>query len=370
MRGDAASHRIGFQCGRLLSHSQDQSFPFCEIPAFRPHRLLRNPHAQTILGGYDWRRSSAHRAVQHVIALDDGDCIVLHDDQPAAWTPKDPAALLIHGLSGSHASPYVARTAAKLNARGVRTFRMDLRGCGAGAKLAHQPMHAGRSEDAAAALSKVAALCPKSPLAAIGFSLGANIVLKMAGEMAERTPEMLRGVLAAAPPIDLAATCRNISVGVNVLYDLSFVRGLVQMVENRRRVLPAARHVDLPRRPRRLWEFDDLVTAPLAGFAGAEDYYARSSSAPLLPAIQIPTLIVAAADDPLIPVRQFEDASYSPSVMLHITEYGGHVGYLGADGFDPDRRWLDWRLVEQVVALTSPGPASISSPPPAIAKSS
>jgi predicted alpha/beta-fold hydrolase len=259
---------------------------------------------------------------------------------------------LIHGLSGSHASPYVTRAGEKLNARGARTFRMDLRGCGAGATLAQRPMHAGRSEDAAAAVKQIASLCPTSPVFVIAFSMGANIALKMAGEMSDRAPAVLQAVLAVAPPIDLAATCRNISLGVNVLYDRSFVRALLRMMETRRQALPEAHHIELPRRPNRIWEFDDLVTAPLAGFTGAEDYYARSSSAPLLPAIRVPTLIVAAADDPLVPVRQFEEATYSPAVTLHITEHGGHVGYLGADGSDPDRRWLDWRLIEQIDWLT------------------
>jgi predicted alpha/beta-fold hydrolase len=326
---------------------------FSEIPAFRPHPLLRSGHAQTVFGAIERRRQAAYRATQHVIALDDGDFIVLHDDRPAAWSDGDPVVLLIHGLSGTHASAYVARPAQKLNDRGVRTFRMDLRGCGAGVKLAQGTTHAGRSHDAAAAVAKIASLCPESPLVVIGFSLGGNIVLKMAGEMAAAAPACLRAVLAVAPPIDLAATCRHISTGLNRLYDRNFVKSLLRMVENRRQAIPEARHIDLPRPPRRIQEFDELVTAPLAGFAGAEDYYARSSAAPLLPAIRVPTLILTAADDPLVPVQQFETASYSPAITLHVTEYGGHVGYFGAESTDADRRWLDWRLMEQVAWLTS-----------------
>jgi predicted alpha/beta-fold hydrolase len=334
-------------------------FSFCKIPAFRPHPLFRNPHAQTIFGGFAWRRSAGYRATQRLIALDDGDRIVLHDDCPPGWNTGDVTVLLIHGLSGSHASPYVARAAAKLNALGVRTFRMDLRGCGAGAELAQLPLHAGRSEDAAAAVKQITSLCPGSPVFVIAFSMGANIALKMAGEMSDRAPAELQAVIAVAPPIDLATTSRNISLGVNVFYDRSFVRALLRMVEVRRRSIPAARHIELAGRPKRVWDFDDLVTAPLAGFAGAEDYYARASAAPLLSAIRVPTLILAAADDPLVPVRQFEQTTYSSAVTLHITEHGGHVGYLGVDSGDPDRRWLDWRLIEQITWLGSRGSEDI-----------
>jgi predicted alpha/beta-fold hydrolase len=326
---------------------------FRDLPPFRPHSWFRSGHAQTILGAYWWGRAPAYRAVRHETLLDDGDRIVLHDDRPAAWASGHPVALIVHGLGGTHASPYVVRTADKLHARGVRTFRMDLRGCGAGAGVASLPLHAGRSEDAAAALAFLISHCPASPVFAIGFSMGANIVLKMAGEMADAAPEALQAVIAVAPPIDLAATSRNIALGFNRVYDRAFVRSLLRHVENRRRELPEAGFVELRSKPRGIYEFDNLVTAPLSGFAGADDYYARASAGPLLQNIRVPTLMIAAADDPLIPVRIFDAFRLSPAVQLHVTEGGGHVGYLAAPSHDADRRWLDWRLVEQVEWLIS-----------------
>ncbi|MBW3598222.1 MAG: alpha/beta fold hydrolase [Planctomycetes bacterium] len=320
---------------------------FRPIPPFRPHPLFRNPHAQTILSGYG-RRPPPHRAARHETLLDDGDKIVLHDDAPASWRAGDPVVLLLHGLCGSHASPYVNRTAMKLNARGMRTFRMDLRGCGAGLSLASLPMHAGRSEDAAAAVAWIAERCPGSPIVVVGFSLGGNMVLKMAGEMGASAPVPLQAVIAAAPPIDLAATCRNLACGWNALYDRAFVRALTRHVRERRRLLPDAPHVEFSRPPRGVYEFDDLVTAPLSGFAGADDYYTRASSGPLLKDIRTPTLILAAADDPLVPAAIFDAWPRSPAVELHLTDHGGHLGYIGVSGVDPDRRWLEWRLVEQI----------------------
>lgn len=321
---------------------------FRELTPFRPHPLLRNPHAQTILSAYVWAATPTYRATRHETRLEDGDRIVLHDDKPEGWRPGAPAVLLVHGLSGTHASPYVARTAAKLNDRGVRTFRMDMRGCGAGASLAAAPFHAGRSADAAAGLAAIGALCPGSPLFVVGFSLGGNVVLKMAGEMGAAAPPDLQAVIAVAPPIDLAACCRNLARRGNAIYDRAFIRALLRHVESRRLLLPEAPHVALPHPPRNVYEFDDLVTAPLSGFAGADDYYARSSAGPLLCSIRTPTLIIAAADDPLVPASMFESCAYAPDVELHLTEFGGHVGFLGAAGFDPDRRWLEWRIVEQI----------------------
>ncbi len=324
---------------------------FCDVPVFRPHSLLRNAHIQTIVGAYWWGRVPPYRAVRHETLLDDGDRILLHEDCPESWSEGDPAALVIHGLSGSHASPYVVRTAEKLNVQGVRTFRMDLRGCGAGSRLAAGPLHAGRSEDAAGALATIASVCPGSPLFAVGFSMGGNIVLKMVGEMAAAAPEYLRAVIAVAPPIDLAATCRNLGYGFNSIYDRRFVKSLLLHLENRRRELPDACHQDLTCRPRSIYEFDNLVTAPLAGFVDADDYYARASAGPLLANIHVPTLILAASDDPLVPASIFKAHAYSRAVQLHVTDGGGHVGYIGAANDDPDRRWLEWRIVEQITWL-------------------
>ena len=122
--------------------------PRDSLPPFRQHLLFRGGHAQTLAGAYLPGRRYRYRAEQREVTLPDGDRIVLHDDCPAGWQSGQRAALLIHGLAGSHQSGYMQRIAHKLQARGVRAFRMDLRGCGAGAGLARLPYHSGRSEDA------------------------------------------------------------------------------------------------------------------------------------------------------------------------------------------------------------------------------
>lgn len=321
-----------------------------DFPAFRPHPLLRSGHAQTIFGSLIAGRRLKYGAQRHVVPLDDGDAIVLHDDAPPGWRPTDRVALLVHGLCGSHLSPYVARTASKLNAQGVRTFRMDLRSHGAGIDRARQIGHAGRSEDVGAALARVLSLAPHASAHLIGFSMGANIVLKLAGEFGANPPPNLVGVFAAAPPVDLHFCCDHLRRGWNWIYDGAFTRNLNRhfrawQVANPQLELPPA-----PARLRRIFDFDEHITAPHSGYRDAAHYYAEASSGPLLTDIVVPTVILAAEDDPIVPIGCLQRAARSASTQLIVTKHGGHLGYIGARGVDPDSRWLDWRIVDWVLA--------------------
>ncbi|MEX2173848.1 MAG: alpha/beta fold hydrolase [Pirellulaceae bacterium] len=321
-----------------------------DLPPFRPHPLFRGGHAQTVAGCYlPWRRI-AYRAVQHLVPLPDEDKIVLHDDCPEDWKAGDPVVLMVHGLGGCHQSGYMQRGMIKLTHLGIRVFRMDLRGCGAGFSHARHTIHAGRSEDAAAALAYVIGLCPQSPVHMAAYSMGANIALKMAGEFGDQPPPELASLMAVAPPIDLVACSQSIQLGWNRLYDQSFVVGLLRHLRRRAAQVPNAITRQFNPRPRRLIDFDNQFTAPLAGFATALAYYEGASSAPLLRRIAVPTLIVAAASDPIVPIEPFERATYSDTTELVVTPCGGHLGFVGQSGDDPDRRWIDWRLIEWVTS--------------------
>jgi predicted alpha/beta-fold hydrolase len=323
-----------------------------DFPLFRPHAMVRGGHLQTIAGVYLPHRLRFDAKIHHV-PLPDEDCLALHEDDvggrqsPEPQTPN-PVALLLHGLAGSHQSGYMLRVSAKLRAKGVRVFRLDLRGCGAGIGLARQPLHAGRSEDAAAALDFVHHLCPDSAVHLIGFSMGGNIVLKLAGEFGQNAPPYLASVVAASPPIDLAQCTREIQRGMNRIYDRAFVTALIKHIAARNALVPDAHSRPLMPRPRRLVDFDSLFTAPLGGFADVHDYYARASSGPLLRNISISTLIIAAASDPIVPIACFEQATYSSATQLVIASCGGHLGFIAAKNHDPDLRWLDWRIVDWI----------------------
>lgn len=323
-------------------------------PPFRPHPLLVGGHAQTLAGAYLPGHRYPYAARQHRVALADGDQLVLHDDCPGEWQSGDRVALLIHGLAGCHESGYMQRITHKLNARGVRSFRMDLRGCGAGHGLSRLPYHSGRSEDAAAAIEFLAQLAPGSPVTLLGFSLGGNITLKLVGELEGNACGNLDSAMAVCPPTDLAACSRQIARLQNRMYDRHFVRLLLKQIASQRQVVPDAADASFERRPRSLWEFDNSFTAVVCGFGTADNYYEQASSLPLLSKIQIPTQILSAADDPMIPPGPLLAAKLSPAVCLHMADRGGHLGFVGRGGIDPDRRWMDWRVVDWVLAQPQP----------------
>ncbi|MEQ8788136.1 MAG: alpha/beta fold hydrolase [Pirellulaceae bacterium] len=331
------------------------------FPPFRPPVWMKNGHAQTVLGAY-LPSPYTTQPVCHRVVLDDGDHLLCFDDRPNSWKEGDRVALLVHGLCGSSTSGYMNRVAAKLNDVGVRTFRKTLRGFGEGVTTARRSCHAGLTADVAAALEHAISLCPGSPITLVGFSLGANLVLKLLGELEDLGPAALDSAVAAAPPIDLIHCARHLRLGLNRLYDWSFIRSLHALVHERRRSVPDLHDLPLRSLPRRLLEFDDQYTAPLIGYAGATEYYTEASSARYLHRIRRRTLIVTAADDPVIPVEMFDNYEMSDCVTLRVTEHGGHLGWIGVSGVDPDRRWLDWRIVEWVLALDARQPEAAKTP--------
>jgi predicted alpha/beta-fold hydrolase len=325
------------------------------FPPFLPHPLIPGGHAQTLAGLYGRLTRFPYRAQRHQVVLEDGDALVLHEDSASGSEQENRIVLLVPGLGGSFQSPFMPRIAAKLNASGFRTFRMDLRGCGSGYRLARLPGHAGRSEDTAAAVRKIAELYPRSPVTAVGFSMGANMVLKMLGEIGRIPLGHLDSGVGVAPPVDILTCSRRMLRLPYRLYGDAFVSALLREVKRRGRFVEEIRKIPRFPLPKTVMEFDDRFTAPLSGFVDVRDYYEQSSSGPLLPKIDLPTLVLAAADDPVIPVSIFRAADFSSSTEVLITDHGGHVGYLGVAGIDADRRWMDWRIVDWIEGLSSPG---------------
>jgi predicted alpha/beta-fold hydrolase len=317
---------------------------------FRPLPLLGNAHLQTLLG--HWLRGPRLRqpAREHVLWLPDGDGLLLHDIAPSDWEPGDPIALLVHGLTGSHASPQIQRLGLYLLTRGVRVVRMDLRGAGKGLPLARQSYHGGRSEDVRAALAEIHGWSPTSPLLLLGVSLGGNIVLKLAGEAADRPIPNLVRVASMSAPIDLERSAALLAHPRNRLYEAFFLRDLLTEVGLRQRYFRDLPPVRLPARLT-IRLFDDLYTAPRSGFADALDYYRRASSFRLIERIGVPTLIVTARDDPFIAVAPFEELRVPEHITVRILPRGGHLGFLGWDGL------RGVRGVERCVAewLVEPG---------------
>ena len=323
------------------------------IPPFQPAGLLSGGHRQTLFGYFFRATPWPYQAIPHKVSLPDGDCLMLHDDRPQTWQAGDAVALLMHGLSGCHGSAYMVRVARRLNEHGIRTFRLDHRGCGAGAKLARLPYHAGRSADVLAAWNFIQTICRDSPGAMIGFSLSGNMLLKLLGERTKDRESLLglRCAAAVNPPIELHRCAEALNCGFNRLYERHFVKLLTGQVHQRLASFPDAPRPVWAELPRSLREFDDTYTAPASGFEGVDDYYSRCSSAQFIGNINVPTLILTARDDTLIPVQSFEQLGDSDHVTVHIASNGGHLGYIARRSADPDPRWMDWRLVDWVKAL-------------------
>lgn len=325
------------------------------VPEFEPPWWLRNPHAQTILPAKWPQRLADHGATLFRVDLPDGDALAVHDDRPPGWRPGGRVAVLSHGLADHHRTPLLVRLAEKLAARGVRVFRWDMRGCGAGMALARRPYHAGCSDDLAGVVEEVARLCAAddgtpADVTLFGVSLSGNVLLKYLGEDPGRVPAAVRRAIAVNPPIDLVAGVESIGSRVNRVYDRHFTGVLLRHLERWWEVRPDAYRPAESRRPRSLREFDDWFTAPAIGCRDALDYYSRSSAARFVPAIRVPTTIITSRDDPLVPFEMFSDdrVSYPDTVKLVATDRGGHVGFVSRRGADPDTRWLDWRVVEIV----------------------
>ncbi|WP_437206839.1 YheT family hydrolase [Planctomicrobium sp. SH664] len=320
---------------------------------FSPPWYFRNGHVQTIASRYLYspfikrRLRASTVSTTGEVLLDDGDRLIYQDDTPRDWQSADRVSLLLHGLGGTHASPYMSRVARLLNRYSVRTFRLDWRGCGAGGGLARYPYHSGRSADLAAAIAEIHRQCPGSPLSVIGFSLGGNVTLKLLGEhqdQAEQVPNVDRAV-AVCPPIDLNFTVTSMQKGLARLYDRYFCRSCTRDVDSRKQQRPDAIIPEswFVQRPRTLYEFDDTFTAPVCGFQSAADYYARSSAKQFLTSIRTPTLIIAAQDDPLIPFEQFR-TEYSSTTKLLAPRHGGHLGFCMPGGMG----WLDRQIANWV----------------------
>jgi predicted alpha/beta-fold hydrolase len=237
------------------------------------------------------------------------------------------------------------RVACLLLARDWRVVRLDLRGCGQGAAVARKTYNGGCSGDVRAAVAAIHEWDPAAPINLAGFSLGGNIVLKLAGEGFDRPVDGLEAVAAIAPPIDLEVGARLIALKRNRLYERYFVESLRGQVAWQARFFP---DMPRPRFPRRLTLrlFDDLYTAPQGGFRDALDYYRSSSSSSLIGRIEIPTWILTSRDDPFIDVEPFEKLRPRANLHLEIAVRGGHLGFLGPDGAGgfrwAERRMVDW----------------------------
>ena len=306
---------------------------------FVPFLPLRHPHLQTIVGGR-FGLGREPPSTTRLVELPDGDRLALEVSTPAKWTEADPTVILVHGLCGCHGSTYLVRVASKLCRRGYRAVRMNMRGCGSGRGMARRLYHSGRSEDALEVVKDVHESSPRSPLALVGFSLGGNVVLKLAGELGQSAERFLTQVIAVCPPADLLACSHRFGLPFNRIYERYFVGLLLRDITDRHRRFPELGEIDLPRKLS-LFEFDDRYTAPQSNFRDARHYYETCSSLPLLPSIRIPCRILYSGDDPLVDSTALDTQSLPDNIERLKTGRGGHLGFVAAPWRAGGYRWMD-----------------------------
>jgi predicted alpha/beta-fold hydrolase len=260
---------------------------------------------------------------------------------------QHPALVLLHGLEGSSESGYMLGAAEKAWLAGFNVVRLNQRNCGGTEHLTETLYHSGLSGDIRAVVLELIERDRLPEIFAAGFSMGGNLVLKMAGEFGDSTPEELRGFAVVAPSMDLASCAAKLEEPANFLYEMHFVRRLKRRMRHKSTLFPKRYPLDGLHNVRTVREFDDLFTARFCGFRDAADYYAQSSAAQLLGAIRRPTLIVAAQDDPVVPFSAFENEAIREN--LHITllaaGHGGHCSFISEEGGD-ERFWSEARIVE------------------------
>ncbi|WP_055136822.1 hydrolase [Pseudomonas corrugata] len=318
---------------------------------FIPAKGLGNPHLQTLWGPL-WRKTTHIVRQRERLWLDDGDFLDL--DWHGPHSAKAPLVLVLHGLTGSSNSPYVAGLQQALGHQGWASVALNWRGCSGEPNLLPRSYHSGVSEDLAAAITHLRTRRPLAPLFAVGYSLGGNVLLKHLGETG--SDSQLLGAVAVSVPFRLDQCADRIGQGFSRLYQAHFMRELVAYVRNKqRRFKHDVRHEGLAtlaalgplENMRTFWDFDGRVTAPLHGFSDASDYYRRASSRYYMSEINTPTLVIQAADDPFVfphSVPQPDELSASTRLELHAQ--GGHVGFvegtLRSPGYYLERRIPQW----------------------------
>ena len=317
---------------------------------FRARWWLRGGHVQTIASFLMGRRIHLPPAEERLVEVEPGTKVRCW----CRWQPDRAEALTlvaVHGLEGSTESQYMLGVARNGLAAGMNVVLMNQRNCGGMDHGAPTLYNSSLSGDVAAVARHVVENDGVSRFALIGFSMGGNLVLKLAGEWGIDGPPQFKAVAAVCPAMDLAASADALHESANRIYEYYFLVQLFRRLRAKARYFPG--HFDLSRLRgiSSLRMFDDRITAHYCGFAGADDYYARAAAANVVDRIAVPALIIHAANDPFIRMRAEtrERILRNPHITYIETTDGGHCAFVGEpDGDGYDGRWAEREVVEFV----------------------
>ncbi len=315
---------------------------------FTPATGLGNSHLQTLLPTF-MRNHLAFAGVAQTLELDDGDFVdLIWTDKPSASQPLKPIVIIFHGLEGSIHSPYAKGMMLAIKKHGWTGLLMHFRGCSDRANRLPRSYHSGETGDAKQLLNWLQKEYKDAPLAAVGFSLGGNMLLKLQAELA--TESVFKAVVSVCAPMLLSACADRLNKGFSKIYQAYLLKHLKAKLR-----LKAGQHdyeklinlnTESINQLKTFWQFDDWVTAPLHNFTGVDDYYRRSSARQYLKSISSPSLILQALDDPFMTADIIPDNSeLSATTVMELSRHGGHVGFIGGSVMKPEY-WLETRVPE------------------------
>lgn len=338
-----------------------------QFPPFHPRRGLSNAHLQTIAGNFLPRKSDLPDPVAELVEVSPARGSQISTQvlcechwQPAALRPARPTVLLLHGLEGSSQSQYVIGNANKFWNAGCNVIRMNMRNCGGSkyetARLTPTLYHSGLSSDVGRVMQFYIQRENLRSVSLIGYSMGGNLILKLAGELGSHAPPELTSVVGVSPVVDLGPSADALHELQNRIYERKFLRALLKRFRTKAALFPRAFDPQIATGIGSLREFDNRITALYSGFQSADDYYQRAASARVLDRIAVPTLLIHACDDPFIRLTPETRAiiAANPRITLLETTHGGHCAFLatpepanGNDGY-----WAEHTALRFVLAHT------------------
>ena len=323
-----------------------------EMPEFQPHPLLRNGHAQTIASAFVPRRIHLPLAQKRLFQVDPWSKVLGICHWQGEKQRHIPVMVIVHGLEGSSDSNYVRGIAEKAYRNGFHVVRMNQRNCGGTETLTPTLYNSGMSGDYRAVLEELIEKDGFEQIFCAGYSMGGNLVTKMAGELGDSAPSQLRGVCAVNPALDLAACADALERRENVLYQRHFVSGLMRHYWKKARLFPDRYPVDGFGAIRTVRQFDDAITAPQFGYRDAAEYYEAASAKRVVHQVRVPLLVITAQDDPFVPYSLFAPLGLgqNPCVRFVAPRYGGHCAFISRFSGN-ERYWAEQRIVDFCNAL-------------------
>lgn len=314
---------------------------------FEPQTLLRNRHAMTIVSAFVRRRFDLPLAEERLFQVDTESRILARCHWQAGKRRDVPVIVIVHGLEGSSESNYVLGIAEKAFHLGYHTVRLNQRNCGGTEALTPTLYNSGMSGDYRAVFEELSNGDGFEQILFAGYSMGGNLVTKMAGEYGAAVPRALRGVCVVCPAMDLGACADALERRENYFYQRHFVKGLMARYARKVKLFPERYSRNRIGPVRSVREFDDKITAPHFGYKDAQDYYETVGAKRLVGQVRVPMLMITAKDDPFVPYELFLRANpgQNPAIRFVTPEHGGHCGFI-SNKSGADRFWAEQRIVE------------------------